>query len=445
MYKFPIFSLSLVGLVTACTPIASTTSNSLSVNVPSYLPSYLPEPPIGFEWRKVEVMSDEFNGTELDSSKWHNQIKTWKGRRPARFLPDNVAVNNGVLQLKTSTYAKDADGYTMGGAAVAGIHQATYGYFESRIKASKTKMSTTFWLHSDKAENPSDCDTRHSIEIDILEAIGGWPNEWWANRMHSNTHYKPTSMQNGKCRGDKYVSQGAKHNAGVKLNQDYHVYSAWWVTPNQVHFYFDGQKMGTVDLNHEIDSVPFNGPMSLRMVVETYDWQPKLIKKIAGEHQPYPTAIELDDPSINTAYYDYVRSYQLVESKANLVDNAGFEQGQLGWAMSGQAEVVHEHGASYTQALGAKLSKGKIKQQLSTKLNSPYQVNLYAKSAAQQGAVIKVIDDMGKTLVQRQVHSEQFALYTLDFNTQQSNQVTLLIEGSDGQVTYLDNISVSAI
>jgi len=48
------------------------------------------------------------------------------------------------------------------------------------------------------------------------------------------------------------------------------------------------------------------------MVSETYTWQEKLIKEIPGDQQPYPTDIELDDTSINTALYDYVRSYELI-------------------------------------------------------------------------------------------------------------------------------------
>lgn len=287
---------------------ASTSANKITHSI-----SHLPEAPAGYKWQFIDNMSDEFNGTSLDSSKWNDSISTWKGRRPARFLPKNVKVVNGNLALNTSTYAEDSDGYTMGGAAVSGKHSATYGYFEARVKASKTKMSTTFWLHSDTSDNSgTGCNTAHTTEIDILEAIGGWPERFWTDVMHSNTHYKGRELVDGKCQGAKYISQGVKHDAKVNLSDDFHTYAAWWVTPNKVKFYFDNQLTGTVDLNNPQDAIPFNSEMSLRMVSETYTWQEKLIKKIEDDDEPYPTEQELDDESINTVFYDYVRSYQLV-------------------------------------------------------------------------------------------------------------------------------------
>jgi hypothetical protein len=284
------------------------------VKTPSFeIQSQLPTPPQGYRWQYVDNMSDEFNGSSLDSTKWLDHIPTWKGRPPARFLKDNVTVIDGNLKLKTSTYKGDNEGYTMGGAAVSGKHAATYGYYEARLKASKTKMSTTFWLHSDRADVVgSACDESHSIEIDILEAIGGWPQRVWTDVMHSNTHYKGRELVDGKCKRAKYISEGVKHDTGVNMSDDYHTYAAWWVTPNQVKFYFDNKLTGTVDLDNPKDAAPFNSEMSLRMVVETYYWQTKLINSVEGDDEPYPTPKELDDSSINTAYYDYVRSFKLV-------------------------------------------------------------------------------------------------------------------------------------
>ncbi|MEI8649255.1 hypothetical protein P4S73_17435 [Paraglaciecola sp. Hal342] len=63
--------------------------------------------------------------------------------------------------------------------------------------------------------------------------------------------------------------------------------------------------------------------MSLRMVVETYNWQPKWIPE---GHAPYPSESELDDPEINTAYYDHVRSYQLQSSADNLLGMLGLNR-----------------------------------------------------------------------------------------------------------------------
>lgn len=309
-YTFLLSTLCLTGC------LSNSSSHIVNSNVePTFeIPSQLPEAPKGYKWEYVDNMSDEFNGSSLDTSKWLDYIPTWKGRPPAKFLKDNVSVSDGNLKLKTSTYSADNEGFTMGGAAVSGKHGAVYGYYEARLKTSKTKMSTTFWLHSDEHDRVGPaCNESHSIEIDILEAIGGWPQKVWTDVMHSNTHYKGRELVDGKCKGADYISQGVKHDTGTNLSDGYHTYAAWWVTPNKVKFYFDNQLTGTVELDNPVDKAPFNSEMSLRMVVETYYWQQKLIKQVEGDDEPYPTNTELDDASINTAYYDYVRSYKLVK------------------------------------------------------------------------------------------------------------------------------------
>jgi len=193
--------LLLSGCQSADAPFFDQLNNETDENkkfINAYNTSHLPKAPVGYKWQVIPNMTDEFTETTLDKNKWNDSISTWKGRHPARFLTKNVKVVNGNLALNTSTYTEDSDGYTMGGAAVSGKHSATYGYFEARVKASKTKMSTTFWLHSDKQDNTGTaCNTAHATEIDILEAIGGWPDRYWTDVMHANTHY---TRYHSECR-----------------------------------------------------------------------------------------------------------------------------------------------------------------------------------------------------------------------------------------------------
>ena len=44
--------------------------------------------------------SDEFNGTALDATKWLDHHPTWKGRVPGLFMPSQVSVKDGYLQIK---------------------------------------------------------------------------------------------------------------------------------------------------------------------------------------------------------------------------------------------------------------------------------------------------------------------------------------------------------
>ncbi|EWH08958.1 glycoside hydrolase [Catenovulum agarivorans DS-2] len=397
--------------------------------------------PVGYQWQVIDNMSDEFEGSELDKQKWRDHITTWKGRPPAEFLPKNVAVADGNLLVKTSTHPNPSEKYTMAGGAVSGKHQATYGYFEARIKASNTRMSTTFWLHSDKHENQQlGCERKHAIEIDILEAIGGWYSSFWSSQMHSNTHYKSYQLdETGKCVRSPYLSKGAKHQHDAKLADDYHLFAAWWVNPNLVHFYFDGQLMGTVNVAHDKDQIPFNGPMSLRMVAETYDWQKNIVP--AGKPH-YPTAQELDDPSINTAYYDFVRSYQLTPKATNLMSNADFEQADLqNWQLH-KAEIAQGLGMSYTHDAGLHIrAGGQAEYQLRGIKDGNYQLSFYARTAkANAAAKVEVIDANGNVMAQQSLTANQFTPYQLSLTNLQAGGKIRFV-ASSGSAVAIDTLA----
>ncbi|AEE24436.1 glycoside hydrolase family 16 [Glaciecola sp. 4H-3-7+YE-5] len=425
-------------------------NNDMStVAAPSNVPSYLPQAPEGFEWVPIQSMSDEFNTHQLDSTKWRDHITTWQGRPPAEFLKENVKVANGNLELKTSTHPKPNDTYSMAGSAVSGKMPTTFGYFEARIKASKTKMSTTFWLHSDQADAREEgCGQYHSTELDILETIGGWPEDNWANVMRSNTHYKPSEMVDGKCQGAPYISKGTKYDSKAKLSENFNTYSMWWVTPNQMHFYFNGKLTGTVDLAHERDRLPFDSEMSLRMVVETYNWQPKWIPE---GHAPYPSESELDDPEINTAYYDHVRSYQLQSSADNLLRDAGFESSMRAksWQLVGeQANFTDAPNMSYTQAWGVKLgAQSHVQQRVTLTEDAEYQISVYAKNTNKVDATkgtLNVLDEQGEILESVSISADTFSSYTLRFSGQKGQKITLRMSGAEQGSTKVDGAEVNS-
>ena len=56
-------------------------------------------PPEGTEWVPFAAMTDEFNGNELDRSKWYDHNPTWRGRQPVQFHPDCVEVRDGRLRI----------------------------------------------------------------------------------------------------------------------------------------------------------------------------------------------------------------------------------------------------------------------------------------------------------------------------------------------------------
>ncbi|MGQ1783802.1 MULTISPECIES: hypothetical protein [unclassified Saccharicrinis] len=270
-----------------------------------------PKPPKGYRWVINAQFSDEFNGDQLDKSKWMNRFNGgWKGRAPAWFNPEAVSVADGNLKIKSGVLKEPKGNYTMyGGAVSSKTKEAHFGYYECKAKASKIAMSTTFWMSNDKVpftEN-DDCDNdSYSQELDIQEAVGGSTRfEKFKNGMNCNTHYRYVKCGEHK---ETFISRGTGHILDSPVYEDYHIYGAWWKDAEEVMFYADDELFDTVQIRKDISKKPFDRPMQINMVTETYDWQPA------------PSAEELENPEINTAYYDWVRSYKLVPINKKVKD-----------------------------------------------------------------------------------------------------------------------------
>ncbi|NJB81780.1 LamG domain-containing protein [Wenyingzhuangia aestuarii] len=279
-----------------------------------------PTPKKGFRWVLNEEFSDEFNGNQLDKSKWNDTFKGWKGRKPAMFHPSTISVNNGTMQIKNAVLAKETDGYTIAGGAVQSKKEtAHFGYYEVNFKASKINMSTTFWMSNSKQpvdfvtkkSNGQNCaKDKYSQELDIIESIGGTFNrtDKFRTQMNFNTHYRYIDCEGGR---EKFYSagnnaiEGNGHKSNAKLDTEsweaFHTYGAYWKNANEVSFYADNRFVGDVKVSTEVVDKPFDRTMKINMVTETYNWV-----------KPVPTVEELNNDAINTSYYDWIRAYKLV-------------------------------------------------------------------------------------------------------------------------------------
>jgi len=258
--------------------------------------------PDGKKWVKIEAMSDEFNGKTLDESKWKNtDPKKWIGRAPAMFKKDAVRLENGALKITNYLLEKEeiAKGktFTHAGGLVRSKEGHIYGYYECKMKASKTFMSSTFWLINYPAGE--ECE-RRVTELDIQECVGEVTNiKDWAStfdtRMHSNTHHRYGQKDLANC-----PPRNSNKNdvaVGGMVYEDYHVYGAWWKNEREALFYLDGVFQFKIDLPSD-----FNLPMYLNMVTETYDWN------------PVPEGNGMNGSEAErTTTYEWVRSWKLVE------------------------------------------------------------------------------------------------------------------------------------
>lgn len=274
-----------------------------------------PPPPEGFRWVPNQAFSDEFNGTTLDTDKWHDHNPRWIGRVPGKFMPSSVSVKDGYLQIKSTVLDPPDGDFTIAcGAVQSKSQEALYGYYECRMKASNISTSSTFWLTGTPKKVPGGT---IGLELDIQECIGNaqrWPK--FKSRMNSNTHitFRPTDgpdspqKQNAKtetAKKQKSETLQAKKGGNVDLasnvGEEFHTYGCWWVNANSMKFYADGKYAFTITPSTELDPTPFNHPLFMNLVCETYAWEVP------------PTTKDLSDDSRNTTYYDYVRSYKLVK------------------------------------------------------------------------------------------------------------------------------------
>ncbi|MCJ8163293.1 family 16 glycosylhydrolase [Pontibacter sp. E15-1] len=259
-----------------------------------------PLPPLGYRWVLQAEFSDEFDGNRLDKGKWYTHYPGWEGRRPALFEPGAVSQQNGMLLIRSGVLDKPRDGFTMYGGAVVSKSAAHFGYYECKFKASKLNMSTTFWMSNDKVNLKStDCPKdQYSQELDIQECVGGNPVfDKFINGMNSNTHFRYIKCEGGK---ENFISKGAGATLQTSVSDDFHTYGAWWKNAEEVAFFADGKFHQSVKFRKDVSEQPFDRPMHINMVTETYDWQPA------------PSEDELRNDQLNTASYDWIRAYKLV-------------------------------------------------------------------------------------------------------------------------------------
>lgn len=180
------------------------------------------------------VWSDEFDGTELDTSYWSYDLGAsgWGNQELEYYNQDNAVVENGVLTItgKKETY-RNAN-YTSSRIKTVGKAYTTYGRIEARIKLSaQNAMWPAFWMMPE--ENTS---WPYSGEIDIMENKGSD-----AYTTTSALHYL-----NGNQQGDYQVGGYAFSQRNKEGTiEDWHTYYVVW-DADEFNFYVDDHLKLTV-------------------------------------------------------------------------------------------------------------------------------------------------------------------------------------------------------
>ena len=199
------------------------------------------------------VWSDEFDGTELDRTKW--QYPWWETERKGGYWHEDMVDVKDVNLVITTAYMCepldnyydeiwgdriDFDEYKEGWytGCITGINtvEHLYGYFECRaILPKSTGMWSAFWMMNDKVENV-DGSGKDGTEVDIFESMYYKDVSWGAgDAVVSGIHYDGYGVDH---KGDSIGKWFANNPY-----EEYNTYGLEW-NENEYIFYINGVETG---------------------------------------------------------------------------------------------------------------------------------------------------------------------------------------------------------
>nr|MDO8108714.1 glycoside hydrolase family 16 protein [Candidatus Sigynarchaeota archaeon] len=188
------------------------------------------------------IFSDEFDGNDLNLSKWNYNYPTdWPHgghtqNHEAYMAEENVLLEQGMLRIKgenrrhplapapeESPWGWRSYNYTAGAINTRGKFSAKYGYFEARMKFPEGPSGfwPAFWTLNVAGEWPP--------EIDIHEWISNEPTT-----LHTTFHW----YENGT--GHKMSGQAFRMLPD--LSKEFHIYGLEW-SPQYLTWYYDNYMM----------------------------------------------------------------------------------------------------------------------------------------------------------------------------------------------------------
>ena len=204
-------------------------------------------------WSYNEKYSDEFEGSQLDTTRWHPNNPVWLGREPALFLPKNVRVEGGMLILSShreEPVNPPTDKYhTYTSSAVQSVDTLHYGFYEIRAKAQNSSISSAFWLYVN--------DSLRQEEIDIFEICG---------RHDTDTTYEDTYFATAhylEFKENIHNKSSMPYRAGFKLADEFFVAGLDW-NKDEIIWYFNGKEI------HRTENVHWDDPETVNFDCETF-------------------------------------------------------------------------------------------------------------------------------------------------------------------------------
>ena len=250
------------------------------------------------------IFDDEFDGTELNTSKWTDTFDQSRSGYPGElqyFSPSNVRLQNGSLVIETKydpTYDNKTNityPYTSGVISSQNKFSFTYGRVEIRAKLPTEKFShlwPALWLQ----KQAGDC----YEEIDIMEQWIGSFN----NSVATSYHY---NINNISSCGERYSSSIGWYPADkqneIDFSKEYHIWTLIW-NKTDITVWIDNDIAAYINGTEAmIGDEPEYILMNVMVCAESWCGGSSGIPKNVTEY----------------LYVDYVRVYQLPDNKSEIL------------------------------------------------------------------------------------------------------------------------------
>ena len=286
-----------------------------------------PEAPSGKVWVLLEEMSDEFGPGGVDEDKWqiYDRDRSWNrtaafDRRVLEVIPGEGKENyvlsmNPMWYEEEERFSKYGRTYEFAGGGMATEAMLTYGYIEVRIRPSDFPFGSGVFMNS-RRRTDGPCGASYATELDIIENMGymgpGSSNLKedglnWNNKMHVNTHAKPTD---GNCRGLPYISTGGNLHKDLEDPLGFSIVGAWWKDQYSADYFLNGEYFQTIEFPRE-----FYIPMPVILTMETYTWGSDENNADNPKPEQYMFRDDFRTKDQRAVLYDWVRVWKLIDER----------------------------------------------------------------------------------------------------------------------------------
>jgi beta-glucanase (GH16 family) len=271
-------TVRLAGLDVRATPPTVTTAATPPTPTPARTAAPCSQIDYSEPDQGVRTFTEDFDGTEIDRSRWRVRDNTFLNQDQAWITKDAVTVHDGYLDIAgrklsvaqskmnlnalypgVNTLRDYSTGYidtidTAGyGNAAGDRFGQKYGHFEIRAWVpSEATMSRgiwpAFWLRAD--HQPGEIDPMESYGAPSIRSFDPSSSYEWNS-------WADTSQ--GSSTGPKQMTQGRADVGTDKIWQGWHTYGVNW-SPGCLRYLYDGRTVGVVEFDDPTTQPYFRGP-----------------------------------------------------------------------------------------------------------------------------------------------------------------------------------------